>query len=900
MKKSLFILLLISSELFAADKVESVSGGVNYQFDEKPESTEVSYSSSIEKLFKNPAITSGLASGSQAINRSIESLMEAVFYSLLDNELIYNVTDNTQFGVALKRDVFTTVGGSNVIVDRFSMGPRYSKELKRIHKIPISLGVDGAINVFNIYHRSDGQRVAEEQDVGFFRYALNNWFGILPLLTAILPPSFNPNELYDPAAQIEAPFIFPLKTELFKRMPIGGIRSYSVSGGVHLPFELGYILDQKAKKQLEKWDNLEVSLPYTIFVTGEHRINVLRRDENIAWVGLTKVKRLGHTLASKLGRSFYFFDKVMKVWKGVALPFLPIDASVTAANALKYDHLYEFDLTKGPARSAYVAAVNGDFTVAHQRAREEREKKRVTGVLFHFQRNEDAIETENETATNVMLVKSGREQQISNSEIEIQDTLGKYNLLSVKREVQDEQWDLLVGSQKLTVRDQVELNVKKVMTDPSDDSKYTYTFAADDPDPIRLTLSLEINDRYVDTIQYRQYLQRLRNFLLLPLSSVPVIPLRENNRLYDRRTTLPLTEPDQIHLRSHVVPTQLGRMGARATVSLNTKNLAQILSRSEDTWWQALAYGYGQDPKIWIKKSYRQSSWRHLKEIAGFFAYPTRMIDQRLIDLDFPREATARVAALQALKTATTPTDKLQALRELFSTDYPAELSRALLLLTDLTQVQRSVSFSTKAKGPANATIKDTFDSLNDKVYKSSAGEPPPERQHLTKEMLAAFYPDEVRELRARPVVINIEVKTREPIIATPQVLRSNVKPSKHIVLRLTTKNMNTSSKARIYIRFEQGGQIQVGKFVLAEDVIEVQPDLLADTKTKKKGEDEQQTYEFWLTGPLSSLSGPIFDRAVDFGGEFIANIGISNDGRVWSDERTLRFYFENGILSPP
>ena len=76
----------------------------------------------VERIFKNPTILSGLSHSAESINRSIDSLMEALFYSILDNEIYFDVTDKSQFSWQLHRDLFSS-GNSYVVVDRFSLGP---------------------------------------------------------------------------------------------------------------------------------------------------------------------------------------------------------------------------------------------------------------------------------------------------------------------------------------------------------------------------------------------------------------------------------------------------------------------------------------------------------------------------------------------------------------------------------------------------------------------------------------------------------------------------------------------------------------------------------------------------------------------------------------------------------
>jgi hypothetical protein len=149
----------------------------------------------VERLFRNPVLVSGLSSGADAINRSINSLMESLFYNLMDNDIKHSLTGSAGIGLGLHRDVFQSENGAWVIVDKFGLGPFYGKELYRFNDVPVSLGASQSNDIFDIYLRTDPMRVSESKKLPFWRVAVNNWFGVLPLLEAILPPSFNANEM---------------------------------------------------------------------------------------------------------------------------------------------------------------------------------------------------------------------------------------------------------------------------------------------------------------------------------------------------------------------------------------------------------------------------------------------------------------------------------------------------------------------------------------------------------------------------------------------------------------------------------------------------------------------------------------------------------------------------------
>ena len=92
-----------------------------------------------------------------------------------------------------------------------------------------------------------------------------------------------------------------------------------------------------------------------------------------------------------------------------------------------------------------------------------------------------------------------------------------------------------------------------------------------------------------------------------------------------------------------------------------------------------------------------------------------------------------------------------------------------------------------------------------------------------------------------------------------------------------------------------RNGVITIGKFQLAESVLDLVP--IADPSGKSR--PDIQTYEFFLTGPLSPLSNYMLDQSVKKGDQYNVTIAASRDGTVWSDEKTFEFALRDGRLAP-
>lgn len=868
-------------------------GAVEVEWDEEKGSESESRvtSTGIDSLFKDPAFLTNISSGVDSLNRSIDSLMDALFYSLMDNRLSFDVTDSSQFGVELKRDVYSTTFGEYVVADRFSLGPNYLVNLTSVNGIPVDLGANGTVNILNIYPRSDGLRLMENQELPFWRVAVNNWFGLLPLLSNILPPSFNPNEMYDPLKELETPFLFPLDEESVFKMPIGSIRSYSLSGGLFFPMDL---LGAKTQADKEKFLNVEdvtAEIPYTVFRSGEHRINVLRRSEYEVWVGVSDVERFGHGIRAALGKTYLVFQKMLPYWGGMPAPVFPINFELDAADANKFDHLYEFDLRKEPARVAYRQAVRGNFREAHNRYLDHKEQKLDTGVLFHFKRKQRGLEYGRKNSRNLVIQRNTRKSLHSDSEIEITDGQGIIHILEADVEIRDEAWDALVGSENLSFNNRLEIKVDKAKDPESGMTRYI--ISPSDTNPVSLVMTFRVNDKFVDVTEYRDYVQMARLFTNLGFE-LPYLPLRDNSKLRGKRREMALMDPVEDVRAIHVTPTHLGEMGVNASVHFDTRNLERIIKSSENKLWQAFARAYGVPREAWATASARFSFANSMRWLAAVTTYPLRALNIRISAADAIRDTTFRIAAIQKAAKTQHPIARMEAFGELLNTDYPVQLARALLFLSKSADIPRQVTFNAKKKGKGADATKQLFEQLNNRVFKSGAAFPSHYRSRIARDKLAAFVPEELQEIRQRPVVSKIHIDKRL-VDVTPAMqkrMRGGLQP--HVYINLNVSKVPPGSKVKFYVKVEQGGEVNVGRFVLADQIISLSPDRGsgAGASTNK--------YGFYLTGPYSPFKGFLFDRAVEFGGVFDLSIAASVEGEVWSEERKVSFRFEGGALRKP
>jgi len=258
--------------------------------------------------------------------------------------------------------------------------------------------------------------------------------------------------------QLETPFVFPLDAGAFYDMPIGSIRSYSISGGVQLPIDFGGILDKSSRDLLLKIGDLTETVPYAVF---KRRLSYQRPAPRRAF-GLG---RLEGDLARRPRRQSFPRQSLFPVergacatvfgwhwvWPGIAVGVLPINLALEQALAKLYDQVYEYDLRKLPRAS--LSAGGARRLPAFARALPRRQGKgRDTGVVFHFTRTQERSEEIVRNGPNFAVFKRERQGELDDSEIEITDGDGKFYVLETSRETNDKMADLLVGEEERRIQ----------------------------------------------------------------------------------------------------------------------------------------------------------------------------------------------------------------------------------------------------------------------------------------------------------------------------------------------------------------------------------------------------------------------------------------------------------------
>ncbi|SME89017.1 hypothetical protein [Pseudobacteriovorax antillogorgiicola] len=869
MKSTLILLMLVNAITKAQGKpLRSASKML------EAEEQKRSQYESVQRVVKNPTLASGLTSGAKSINQTVDTLMETIFYSIMDQTFDIEFTADLDLETNFSRDVNETSVGTYIVTDQFRIGPKYQKEINRIGNIPINLGSDGYLFVRNIYHRTDAIRAFERRNLPLWRTLFNHWFGILPILANILPPSFNQEELYDPLTYLQTPLMIPSNSEQASKIPIGSIRQYGISGGINLSF------DPLRKSLLRLQDeinseNLNVDVPFTVFKTGNHTISVLRKSQYIYWVLVTDGRTQGVKVESILATSFKFFTKLIPQWSGVKAPFSPIDVLLSKAKLSSIEQLYTFDFRYPVARKAYEKATRGDLAPAFRaHSRGVKQKSDFTGVSFEFNKVTFAHQEGTQTERNFFVQQLKHANQITSSEIEIHDPSGETNILEAEQVWENLDWDVLVGAENIKMNNRVEMKVKKASSYSKKNPRYLF-----DPymkSPINIFSSLNITDRFTDAREFQKVINLMRYYLALPLREVPTIPVYSHQRQLQYKLDNTLMNPMDDIRNIKVSPTYLGKMSLNAHISFPSQYLKHMSQKKPFQIRRAMALAYGMDANYWAQKQLRER-WSWMFQYMGWVTVqPLKLINFKVPDFEFINETKRTVDAFEMLNQAVTPMEHLNAFSTLFDSAYPVQLIRALCLLGDYRRLPRLLSFSTQAKHKPLDTgdmkrAKNTFAKLNHKVIKSRTKFPKSFTFKTIDRKLAAFDPNNFIDNRARPQLSKIRI--------TP-IKRKDIEYLVDLNLNLTNSERKT---VYVYIKLEQSGSVNFGRFVLFDQVIK-----LSTTSNRSTKRANART-SFYINGKSSPFGSPLSDLIIGLGGTFNIHISLSEDTQTWSDSRFIQ-----------
>lgn len=876
---SILTIALLSSEPGSAQGPNQFSKSISRDFRAEEKSSAPGFEI-LNRSIQNHAIASSLASNAGEINRTVESLMESLFYSIMDQTLSMNMTDTLSTKASYEREVQATGIGTYVVFDRFRIGPEILQDLGAIKALPVTFRNQNKLFLTNVSYRSDAQRKANNQTRSGWREFANNWFGGLPLLTRILPPSFNPEELYDPISYLGTPWLFPKDYKQALEMPLGTVRSYGLSGSAGVGIDTAGRIARDVQESLNLGD-LQLGIPFGTFLEGEHQISILHTRANEIWLAVSEIRQFGGITNFSLGEKYQLFQKLVKWWTGSIATIAPIDFEMERSKILQKDELYTFDLSKPAAQEALNSALNGDLTLT-KAVSQKPALADESGVHFQFRRISDRGEDGTRQARSFFILQSQRRDRINNGENRLLDLNGEYVSLEAEHAIQDRNWNVLTGAETVDVNFRFSLPVLKKVQ-----GGQTFYRLTDSDEPNYLIANIKIIDRFHDTMDYRKSIEILRRFSHLELNTVPDIPLYAKD-LEDRFVReQAFLNPNDIPFQKDVPPTHLGRFEAFSHVYIDQETLKYIGRLSPEAFWSAFATSYGKEEGFWGKEGVVRGSSYYFNWLGSYALMPFRLFNLDTGYADFVYEGQRILRALQTISVETEPLAIIKAYRELMDTRHPAELLNTLNELAPL-EIPVIVSISTSAdknKGDTDnmQAAKTAFAKLNNKKMQSETPIPTLKRRQNAEEKLAAFTPGGYKDEKEVP---NLRRLTLNVVDVAPN-------PLPVILAQFEVTGVREDlDRMQAYLRIEENGPLTLGRFVLGEEVKNIR-------WVGKKGSDDdlRQIYEMELNGTNGLIEAGYFDKALAGKGAFDLFVSVSNQEDNWSQEHKLSFDIQNGLL---
>jgi hypothetical protein len=175
-------------------------------------------------------------------------------------------------------------------------------------------------------------------------------------------------------------------------------------------------------------------------------------------------------------------------------------------------------------------------------------------------------------------------------------------------------------------------------------------------------------------------------------------------------------------------------------------------------------------------------------------------------------------------------------------------------------------------------------------VFESQWPTPPLRRNQSIGEKLAKFSPGGYSDSRSTPEAINLKLGLE----CTPGNENTENKGLLSVTFAVRKMPVNRT-QLFAYIRLEQHGTLNVGRFILSEDIIKIEPEL--GTSPHSHPALPFDLYQFKLNGPEGQSSARPIDQSIAKNDSIDLYFSLSEDGEVWGAEQSMSFSIEKGLL---
>jgi hypothetical protein len=378
----------------------------------------------------------------------------------------------------------------------------------------------------------------------------------------------------------------------------------------------------------------------------------------------------------------------------------------------------------------------------------------------------------------------------------------------------------------------------------------------------------------------------------MPIKINENIPLIDSQKIRDRKRRLYSISPDKSIEVLHVSPTALGRFSSQVVLSFPFEAIKVALQVNRENLYAKVRDVFGDE----YQGRQLRSNRRFLNGFLAFLVKPIDMLNLRFPLVDEPEFAESVFLALEKIKQRMLPENQLEGFLKLLDTAYPRQLTKLLLMISPLELVSRKVTFSTKPISGLSQNERDFFSKLNGYEEYSGLPFPPGSRYGRIKEKIAQFYLDKPQSHNSIFEISHVQVFTKNLPLSWFQEKNgktSALASEPQVFLSLEVNREIVDDQFKLYMRMEEGGRLQLGKFDLGEFVLD------GKDLQKSYAGNGKMSYGTFLTGPSS-----MFDKLglVDLGQKatnFRLILTVSQDGESWGSERVVEFYFEGGVLKP-
>lgn len=828
---------------------------------------------------ENKLVASTLRDGIKSLNDSIKTLMDSVFYSLMDRTASLKINSNFSVGANYDREVHETALGSYVVIDQFHIGPELFKNLANIGAAPLNLTSDGGFTVSNITHQTEANRAIDQQDSSLFEATVKNWFGLLPVLDKILPVSFNPLELYDPIQYLKTPFLFPFEAKQINSMPLGTIRSITLSGGLTLSID-ALLPEQDTLKDLINIENLTSIFPYGITKNGSHRINVMRKSRDVTWLAITDSNELGHQLTLDISSNYFALNRLFPSFKGVKIPLSPIKQFYADLKIKTYDQIYEFDFRIPEAKVAYEKAVRGHLVLADRLSKKPQKK---SGVTKKFTRKILADEFRDFGAHSAYIINHKNHSLVKSglSKISIKNKVNY--IMFAKSASGSEVWDLAAGKDSNHLQTNFEIMVKK--KDKNKDDLENFETAPASRNPYHLITNFNFLNKTANTVDFNRTIKELIYYTGFSLGPIPKFDTNTNEEIQRHKSEVALLSPEERIKAKSLQPHRLGHFQVSANVSFPYKSLLSLTKASESMLEQSLVEAFSN----YYDATHFSTSSNFFTMMSSYLLNFLRIFEVQFPKLDFSREVSRFKLSIATLKSSNDPKILITTYAKMFDTPYTLQVIYALRHLVERQQgdISTSIQITTKPIGGAtdSKSMRYKFQALNSF------------HQHTSKAPIKSFTTNLIDTYIERFTNNTLASSIPTPVLKDISFyVHTDKSEKRELTSEIRVKPIGTfDGDIFCYLKLEETGVVDISRFRLGDKIMRLKQTRPEVTKSKIS------PLHFKLSGNDGLFTPTELDEAFSKEKSYDFYVSLSEDKSNWSQPVLLKLKFhKDGSMTFP